>query len=271
MSGLLGEMAVSSRARCEAARAERSLAALKAACSGLPAPPRLSLDARFDLIAEVKLSTPSEGVLVAPGQRASFVVAQALAYAQAGAAAVSVLTEPLRFGGQLEDLRAVAEVLPVPAMRKDFLVDPYQVWEAREAGAGGVLLIARMLDEATLDAMVEAAGEAGLFVLVEAFDEADLGRCGWLVGRWQGIELLVGVNVRDLVTLGVDPGRLAALAAHLPAGVPAVAESGMVGPADTARAVSLGYRLGLVGTALMRSADPVALGRELLASARGAR
>jgi indole-3-glycerol phosphate synthase len=271
MTGLLAQMAVTSRERVEAERARIGLRELRARCADLPAPPRLRLDPAFDLIAEVKLSTPSEGVLVAPEDRQGFVVGQARRYEAAGAVAVSVLTEPLRFGGELGDLRAAAAALSVPAMRKDFLVDPYQVWEAREAGAGGVLLIVRMLDERALEALTGAAIEAGLFVLIEAFDATDLERCGRIAEGWQGPELLVGVNVRDLVSLQVDEGRLEALASLLPPGAPAVAESGMRGPADTARAACLGYRLGLVGTALMRSTEPEVLGRAMLASARGLR
>src|SRR5690606_28046720 len=156
-------------------------------------------------------------------------------------------------------------------MRKDFLVSPRQVLEARAAGAGGVLLIVAMLDDAALGEMLAAAREQGLFVLLEAFDEPDLERAAALLagGTTPGDALvLVGVNSRDLRTLAVDPERLARLAPRLPAGIAAVAESGLHTPADAATAAALGYRLALVGTALMRAADPARLAADMLAAGR---
>lgn len=265
---LLAEMAAQSAARAPAPRAE---AALLAACRATPAPPRLRL-AGFDLVAEIKRHSPAEGML----QADTDVAARATAYARAGAAAVSVLTEPARFGGSLEDLATAARALAplgVPAMRKDFLVDPLQVLEARASGAGGVLLIVAMLDDVALGEMLAAAREQALFVLLEVFDEADLERAAALladnVNRGDA-PVLVGVNTRDLRTLAVDPRRLARLAPHLPAGVAAVAESGLHTPADAAAAAALGYRMALVGTALMRAADPAQLAADMLAAGRRA-
>ena len=246
-------------------------AALLAACAAAPPPPRLRL-AGFDLVAEIKRHSPAEGEL----QADTDVTARAAAYARAGAAAVSVLTEPARFGGSLEDLAAAARALAplgVPAMRKDFLVDPLQVLEARAAGAGGVLLIVAMLEDRTLGAMLDTARAQGLFVLLEAFDEADLARVAALSARAAGsgdAPVLVGVNTRDLRTLAVDPGRLAQLAPKLPAGFAAVAESGLHTAADAATAAALGYRLALVGTALMRAAEPGRLAADMLAAGRHA-
>jgi indole-3-glycerol phosphate synthase len=204
---------------------------------------------------------------------ATDVPGRAAGYAAAGAAAVSVLTEPSRFDGSLEDLRRASEALAgtgVPAMRKDFLVDPWQVLEARACGAGGVLLILAMLDDARAGEMIAAAREQGLFVLLEAFDEADLDRAGALLATTSPGEVLVGVNTRDLRTLEVDAGRLEALAPRMPEGAPAVAESGILTPGDAARAALLGYELALVGTALMRSADPAALASQLIEAGRAA-
>jgi len=187
----------------------------------------------------------------------------------AGAAAISVLTEPLRFDGHLEHLTAAAERCSVPVMRKDFLVGTSQVYEARQAGAGGVLLITRMLDDETMDQMLGACSELGLFALVECFDREDCERtCAVVAGRQQ--PLLVGINTRDLATLEVVPARLEALAAHLPQGVPWVAESGMYTPEDVAAAAGLGYRLALVGTALMRANDPAALAADMIAAGASA-
>ena len=138
------------------------------------------------------------------------VLARVAGYAEAGAAAVSVLTEPSRFDGTLEHLRIAARALAgkIPAMRKDFLVDTYQVDEARVAGAGGVLLIVRMLDDAALAALLERTLELRMFALLEAFDEADIARLHGCVERYgRDGQLLVGLNCRDLATLKVVPGR----------------------------------------------------------------
>lgn len=155
-------------------------------------------------------------------------------------------------------------------MRKDFLVDTWQVLEARAAGAGGVLVILAMLDDAAVRELLAAAREQGLFVLLEAFDEADLERAARLATDGPEAPLLVGVNTRDLKTLQVDPLRLAALAPRLPVGLPAVAESGIRTPDDAAAAARLGYRLALVGTALMRSAAPAKLARAMRDAGRAA-
>lgn len=247
MSGLLDAMAVSSRARVpEAVGAPREA-------------PALRLSGGFDLIAEIKLRAPSAGRLAqAPADREGWIARRAQVYAQAGAAAISVLTEPDRFDGALRDLEVAAAAVDVPVMRKDFLVDPIQVDEAAAAGAGGVLLIARMLDDRALDTCLTRAVDGGRFVLLEAFDADDLRRSADRVRGWpaDGPPLLVGVNTRDLRTLAVDPDRLAALAPHLPAGAPAVAESGLQTPEDAARVRRLGYRLALVGSALMQAEDP---------------
>jgi indole-3-glycerol phosphate synthase len=157
-------------------------------------------------------------------------------------------------------------------MRKDFLVDPYQVYEARVAGAGGILIILRMLEPAQVASLLDAAVELRLFVLLEAFDEADLRFAAALVRDYATrARLLVGVNCRDLATLQVVPGRLAALAASLPRAVPCVAESGVEHAEDAARLAAAGYDVALVGSALMRSGDRIGLARALLAAGRQAR
>ncbi len=267
--GLLAQMAVASRARAEAARRVEPLADLRRRALSTPVPPALALSG-FDLIAEVKLRAPSAGVLATPDDPAAEAARRARAYADGGAAAISVLTEPSRFDGDLAHLAAAAAAVSVPVMRKDFLVDPYQVWEARASGAGGVLLIVRMLSDDALRALLDAAAEAGLFALVEAFDAADLARCAPLVARWPsgGPPLLVGVNSRDLVTLAIDPTRLGALASAMPAGAVPVAESGIHTPDDARGAARHGYRVALVGTALMGAPDPGALARAMRAAGR---
>lgn len=252
-SGLLSQMNTHSAQRARQLRSRVSLPQLRRRALDAPPAPALRLSG-FDVLAEVKWSSPSEGRLAAAEDLGPATALRAVAYAEAGAAAVSVLTEPLRFGGDLSLLSAAAAICPVPVMRKDFLVDPMQVYEARAAGAGGVLLIVRSLSDGLLADMLGAAAESGLFVLIEAFDAEDLARLPPLPAG-----TLVGVNTRDLVTLAVRPGRLADLAGHLPEGCVPVAESGMATPADVGAAGALGYRMALVGSALMRAEDPAAL------------
>ena len=248
MSDFLMEMGVLSAARA----AVLDSVALDAKVHHLTSPPTINFDG-FGLIAEVKFSTPSEGVLVNPLDPISAAVSRAKIYASAGAAAISVLTEPTRFGGSLSHLAAVAEAVDVPVMRKDFLVDPVQVIEARAHGAAGVLLIIRMLSDARLDQMVELADELGMFVLLEAFDEDDLQRAA----RFQGV--MVGVNSRDLNTLGVDSSRFKSLIEAFPADCIRVAESGLRGADDVRDVAALGYQMALVGSALMSADDPGAM------------
>lgn len=273
----LASMAQSSAARVAAARALLSDGELLARAQASPLPPRLQLSSqRFDLIAEVKLRSPALGQLTRTTEDIGGRVGD---YASAGAAAVSVLTEPTRFDGSLDHLRLATQALTgrAPVMRKDFLVDPYQVMEARVAGAGGVLAILRMVPMAVTESLLDMSARLGLFVLLEAFDEADIALAARLLrshavaANAAQAPLLVGVNCRDLVTLQVVPGRLEALAGALPAGAPRVAESGVDGAADAARLAAAGYDLALVGSALMRAADPLQMVRDMLAAGRAAR
>ena len=268
----LGQMAASSRERVRAARAARPQAELLARATDTPPPPRLRLQpGGFDLIAELKLRSPAVGQLKGPGED---VAARVTTYARAGAAAVSVLTEPTRFDGSLDHLQAAARALlplDVPAMRKDFLVDAYQVIEARMAGAGGVLAILRMLPDEELETLVQQARALDLFVLLEAFDERDLERLDWALRRLGTEGLLAGINSRDLTTLQVVPSRLEQLAPCLPVGIPWVAESGVGSAEDARRVAEAGYDLALVGSALMSGDDPAALATAMLSAARAAR
>jgi len=269
----LEQMAVASHARLQDAKRALSEGALAEQARRTCAPPPLRLEpGGFDLIAELKLRSPAAGPLGAPD---TDVAARASAYALSGAAAVSVLTEPERFAGSLAHLTEAARVLAplgVPAMRKDFLVDPYQVLEARAAGAGGVLVILRMLSRETIGALLDCARAHGLFVLLEAFDAQDLELMHELVAvHAASTVLLAGVNCRDLTTLQVRAERLLELAPLLPARVPRIAESGVATAADAQRVAAAGYGLALVGSALMQCADPGALAATLLAAGRAAR
>jgi indole-3-glycerol phosphate synthase len=158
-------------------------------------------------------------------------------------------------------------------MRKDFLVDPYQVLEARAYGASGVLLIVRMVPHDRLVAMMDCAAELGLFVLLEAFSAADLQIAEKIARERAGRDeqVLMGLNCRDLDTLEIDFNRFRQLRSHMPGDWPCVAESGVQTPEDAARVARLGYRLALVGTSLMRRADAAHAVRELVQAGREAR
>ncbi|HQR25936.1 MAG TPA: indole-3-glycerol phosphate synthase TrpC [Nocardioides sp.] len=205
------------------------------------------------VIAEVKRRSPSKGALADIADPAAL----AAAYARGGAAAISVLTEERRFGGTLADLQAVRAAVAVPVLRKDFVVEPYQVLEARAAGADLVLLIVAALDDDLLRRLHADARELGLTVLVETHDEREVERALVL-----GAEL-VGINARNLKTLEVDPGLFARLAPLVPADRVLVAESGIGRPGDVSRVVGLGARAVLVGEALVRDGDPEAAVRAM--------
>ena len=264
----LERMSRSSRERVAAASARATLGALARRAADCPPPLPLRLG-EFDLIAELKLRSPAAGSLA---DSAFDPDRQLDAYVAGGAAAVSVLTEPSEFHGELAHLEhAAARLRPsaCPVMRKDFLVDPYQVFEARAHGASGVLLIAAMLTDARLDEMIAAARELGLFVLLEAFDTDDLERLAALKFE-PSDQILVGVNSRNLKTLAVDFDRFAELANRIRTDVPRVAESGIDSADDVSTVASLGYRLALIGSALMRNDDAAARVAEFIAAGRNA-
>jgi indole-3-glycerol phosphate synthase len=271
---LLSDMRRTSFERLEQAKERVPEAALRAALLAEPAPPPLVLSSDgFDLIAELKLRSPSLGDLSA---QTLDPVKRLEAYAEGGAAVVSVLTEPSRFDGELDHLRLAADVLQVyrvPVMRKDFLVDPYQVLEARAWGASGVLLILRLVERERLVAMLDCAAEHGMFVLLEAFDEEDLELARELAAERLGRneQVLMGLNCRNLATLEIDFDRFRHLRSKLPPEWPGVAESGVQTPEQAREVARLGYRLALVGTGLMKSAQPASAVAELLAAGRESR
>ncbi|HEY3785748.1 MAG TPA: hypothetical protein VGL55_10740 [Steroidobacteraceae bacterium] len=278
-SDFLQQMAAGSRERADNARARVGEAVLLERALASLLPPRLRASPeRFDLIAELKLRSPAAGVLKSSDEG---VAQRVQAYAKAGAAAVSVLTEPSRFDGSMEHLERAARALyplRVPTMRKDFIVDPYQVIEARLAGAGGVLVILRMLPPGQIAALMDCARQLGLFVLLEAFDEHDIELMhATLASHGPGSaaddsrpSLLAGLNCRDLSTLQIVPSRLLELAPLLPMTVPRVAESGVLCAEDAARVAAAGYRYMLVGSALMQDGDPLALAAAMLRAGRAA-
>jgi indole-3-glycerol phosphate synthase len=207
------------------------------------------------LIAEHKRSSPSAGTI-----RDDLPLEQVVsAYERGGAAALSVLTEGPSFGGSLDDLRAARAATGLPVLRKDFIVDPYQLHEAALAGADAVLLIVAALDPPELQRLHELAGELGLVTLVEVHDEREL-ETALATGA-----TIIGVNNRDLTTLEVDTRRTFALRDRIPEGVTVVAESGFGTRAQLDELASAGVDAVLIGEALMRSVDIEAAARDLTA------
>ena len=271
-AGFLERMAEASRERAEIARQRLGAAQLQRIVDAMPPPPQLAFSpAGFDLLAEIKPGSPSEGTIARPSFDPAALAAQ---YVAGGALALSVLTEPSRFGGSLELLARVARAAPdTPVMRKDFLVEPYQVLEARRHGAAGVLLIVGMTGDGNTAAMLAAALRCGMFALLEAFDGGELQRARRLAERSaaKGGQVLLGLNCRDLRTLEVDTERFRRLRPGERGAYAMFAESGMEQARDVAELAGLGWDGVLVGTALMRSADPEALVRAMLSTGRIAR
>jgi indole-3-glycerol phosphate synthase len=208
------------------------------------------------LIAEVKRRSPSKGELATIADPAAL----ARAYAAGGAATISVLTEQRRFGGSLADLDAVRAAVDVPLLRKDFVVTPYQVAEARAHGADLVLLIVAALEQPLMADLAAQIDAYGMTALVEVHDERELERAA-AVGA-----TLIGVNARDLRTLQVDRSVFARLRPRVPSGALAVAESGVRGPADFAEYAAAGADAVLAGEACVSGADPIATVRELVSA-----
>ena len=209
------------------------------------------------VIAECKRRSPSRGIL----RIAYDPAAHARAYAEAGAAAISVLTEPTFFDGALEHLAAVRAAVSVPVLRKDFIVSEYQLLEAVAAGADAVLLIVSALDDARLRRLAARADELGLASLVEVHDTEEIARAVDAGAR------LIGVNSRNLRTLAVDAEVLDRAAAMLPPGITTVAESGIRTSDDIARLTAAGYHAFLVGERLITQHDPGAALRTLRGAA----
>lgn len=253
-TGTLGELTAAAYERADAVRS--TLSELRAAALDRPAPPAFAEALRgpwVKVIAEVKRASPSKGDIA----RGLDAAKQASEYAEGGAAAISVLTEPARFGGSLADLADVTARVTVPVIRKDFLVDPVQLWEARLAGAAAALLIVRSLGPSELARMMDAIRECGLEAIVEVRDQYELDRALSIDA------LVIGVNNRNLETLHIDPTTAPGLIPFIPRDRIAVAESGMRVPSDVTAAAAAGADAMLVGSAISACSDPRAAVSEL--------
>jgi indole-3-glycerol phosphate synthase len=255
---LLATIVAAARTRVDAQSERVPLETLRAQAERAPAAAgfrtALARADRLNVIAECKRRSPSRGIL----RREYDPVEIARAYEHAGAAAISVLTEPTFFDGELDHLRAVRRAVGVPLLRKDFIVCAYQLWEARAAGADAVLLIVAALPEGQLEALLTAARAIGLDVLVEVHDQPELDRA-----LAAGADL-VGVNNRNLRTLAVDIDASRRLAPLLPSHVIGVAESGLRTAEDLRALRELGYRAFLIGERLMAAPDPGAALSEMV-------
>jgi len=258
----LDAILTATRDRVAGLRAQARELARRAAAAPAPPPFARALGGReVGIIAEVKRRSPSAGAI----REDLDPVAHARAYTQGGAVAISVLTDELHFGGSLDDLARVASAVPVPVLRKDFILDELQLYEARVAGASAVLLIVRALSSEGLRALARAARDQSLGVLVEVHsaDELEL--------ALRVDPTAVGVNSRDLATFTVDLGHAERLVALVPAGVPVIAESGIATRADVERMAAAGADLVLVGTSVAGTADPEAAVRGLVGVPRKGR
>jgi len=249
-AGTLGRIVAESHARVAGLLGNRrAVQEIERAVAAVPAAPSfLAALRRSDiaLIAEVKRRSPSRGEINA----ALSAREQAAAYAAGGAAALSVLTEPVHFGGSLDDLRAASGVVAVPALRKDFIVHEVQLLEARANGAAAALLIVRALAPIELETLVLRARAVGLEPLVEVHSDTELDRALTAGAR------VIGVNNRDLETLQIDAATGDRLLPLVPRACIAVSESGMLARSDVERAARAGADAALIGSVLSAAADP---------------
>jgi indole-3-glycerol phosphate synthase len=243
----LDEIVAGAASRVELLRNQARELEQRVAAVPVPGPFNLKRsDGTVGVIAEIKRRSPSAGTI----HRDLDASRVALAYAEGGAVAISVLTEETHFGGSLEDLNVVSRLVTLPVLRKDFILDELQLLQARAYGAAAALLIVRILEPVQLTALVQAAQCLGLGTLVEVHSEAELDTA-LTAGA-----TVVGINSRDLGDFRVDLGVVERLLPAVPPGVTAVAESGIESREDVERLAAVGADAVLVGTAVARSPDP---------------
>ncbi|MBX3196070.1 MAG: indole-3-glycerol phosphate synthase TrpC [Microbacteriaceae bacterium] len=257
---MLDELVAGALEDAAARRAERDLARVEADAlarePAVDAVAALAPGSRVKIIAEVKRASPSRGELAAITDPAAL----AVSYQTGGASAISVLTEGRRFGGSLADLESVRAAVELPVLRKDFIAEPYQVFEARAAGADLVLLIVAALDDRTLAELHTLIGELGMTALVETHSAAEVDRALDIGAT------VVGVNARDLTTFELDRDLFGSLADRIPSGVIRIAESAVLDPSDVTHYREAGADVVLIGEALVRGENPVETLEQFLAA-----
>jgi indole-3-glycerol phosphate synthase len=265
---ILDEIAARTKVRVAGAKERRPLSVLREAAlneaarrtAGPESPPpfeRALAGPDFAFICEVKKASPSKGLIAADFPYLDI----ARQYEDAGAAAVSVLTEPEYFLGSDIYLKEIAAAVSIPALRKDFIIDEYQIFEAKLLGADAALLICALLDARTLGAFIKTAAALGLSALVEVHDEEEIA-----VALDAGARI-IGINNRNLKTFQVDTNLSLHLRERIPAGIIAVSESGITAPADIAALAERRFHGALIGESLMRAADKITYLAELRAAA----
>ena len=256
---MLSDLVTGALQDASARRAIRSLDEVEAAARervpALNAIEALAPADRVKIIAEVKRASPSRGTIAEIADPAAL----AVSYQTGGASAISVLTEGRKFGGSLADLEAVRESVSIPVLRKDFIADPYQVFEARSSGADIVLLIVAALNQQSLQSLHSLITDLGMTALVETHNAEEIARALDIGAA------VLGVNARNLSTFELDQNLFAALADRIPSGVIRVAESAVKSVADVAHYRQAGADVVLVGEALVTGGDPVATLQEFLA------
>jgi indole-3-glycerol phosphate synthase len=258
---ILDEIAAYKRDEVVAAKSIVSLAEIEARAQ-LAEPPRGFLTAlsrarderRFGLIAELKKASPSKGLIRADFDPPSL----AQAYERGGATCISVLTDGPSFQGSLEYLKQVRSATNLPVLRKDFMLDPYQISESRAWGADCILIIMAMLDDSTAQGLLTAARKWRMDALVEVHDRVELERALAIGAK------MVGINNRDLNSFETDLNVTLSLASHIPKGTLVVAESGLSTPEDLRRLAKVDVRAFLIGESLMRESDVAAATSRLI-------
>ncbi|MFL5478405.1 MAG: indole-3-glycerol phosphate synthase TrpC [Gemmatimonadaceae bacterium] len=253
-TGTLGELTDEAAAR--AATLRSSVAELRSRAETGPAAPSFAAalrQSRVAIIAEVKRSSPSKGVI----NQSIDVVGQVRAYESGGASAISILTEPKRFSGSNDDLVRARGATPLPLLKKDFHVDPAQLFEAKILGASAALVIVRAVEPSRFRDLLDAGRDVGLEILVEIRDEAELELA--LINKAE----MIGVNNRNLETLEIDAGNAARIIPFIPKGVVAIAESGVKSAKDVSDLAEIGADAVLVGSELSAAADPESAVRAL--------
>lgn len=259
---ILQRIVETKRKEVEIAEEKRPVDALQSSIAEAPAPRDFCTAIRTDginLIAEIKKKSPSAGLIVSDFDPPRI----ARIYHESGAAAISVLTDHMYFGGSLDDINVVKQAVPLPVLRKDFLIDEYQVYESRAFGADAILLIVEAIGAERVAELLPLAGQLGLATLVEVHSSESLAALRSAVGE-PGDRYILGINNRDLAIQKTDLATTARLAATLPRQVPFVAESGIATRSDVLTVEEAGACAMLVGESLLRCSDIAAKIRELL-------